>query len=616
MVFAKMDATIAAPQSQVQREVVAKPVLESDLETQKINIKIAGSRLVKASKNRHGAPKLYHLKNISLSANCVELPVAGSGNLILTKVQLFETPEQTLRAMSEIMTQAPAERPVVLCILDGWGLRNETEDNAVTLGATPNWDRMTREWPMAQLVCSGEDVGLPEGQMGNSEVGHLNLGAGRIVWQDLPRINRAIADGSLANEAALTDYIDKLKAMGGTCHLLGLVSPGGVHAHQDHIAALAKILADHSVPTRIHAFTDGRDTPPESAVEYVRVFEEAIANLENVSIATVCGRFYAMDRDNRWDRVEQAYNIIVSGDGSTFEGSVSSAVAAANAGGTTDEFILPVRASNYSGIQAGDGILYANFRADRVRELLAALIDPAFDGFDRKQTVLPAATLGMVAYSEHLDTLCPAIFPPQPIPNTLGEVVAAAGRRQLRAAETEKYPHVTYFFNGGDETPNDREDRLLVPSPKVATYDLQPEMSAPELTGKLLNAIAGNEYDLFVINYANGDMVGHTGDLEAAKKATECVDNCIGRLEEAVRAVNGTMIVIADHGNCEQMFDREAGVPHTAHTLNPVPFILINSRREGARIANGRLADVSPTILDLMGLPQPEEMTGRSLIEV
>jgi len=502
---------------------------------------------------------------------------------------------------------------MVLCILDGWGLRPDTTDNAIALGQTPNWDRMIKQWPMGMLACSGEDVGLPDGQMGNSEVGHLNLGAGRVVWQDLPRINRSIADGSLANEAELKKFIAKLTASGGTCHLTGLVSPGGVHAHQDHIIALAKILSENAIPTRIHVLTDGRDTPPQSAAEYVTNVVDTIIGLDGVSIATICGRYFAMDRDNRWDRVAKAYELTVAGKGTVFDTPVA-AIMLAYANDITDEFILPARAADYDGMKNGDGILHANFRADRVREWLGALIDPAFDGFPRSRTVSLAGALGMVSYSDRLDGFCPAIFPPKEITNTLGEVVAKAGRRQLRAAETEKYPHVTYFFNGGIETPNEGEQRLLVPSPKVATYDLQPEMSAPELTENLLKAVTSNQYDLFIINYANGDMVGHTGDLEAAKKATECVDTCIGRLEAAVSSAGGAMLIIADHGNCEQMFDRESGVPHTAHTLNPVPAVLINCKRENITISNGRLADVAPTLLDLMELQQPDEMTGQTLV--
>jgi 2,3-bisphosphoglycerate-independent phosphoglycerate mutase len=515
--------------------------------------------------------------------------------------------------MTDTKRQPGAQRPVVLCILDGWGLRNDTADNAIALAPTPNWDRLVETCPMSRLACSGADVGLPDGQMGNSEVGHLNLGAGRIVWQDLPRINRAIEDGSLAKAPPLVDFVESLVRSGGTCHLIGLISPGGVHAHQDHVVALAGIVAARGVPVRIHVLTDGRDTPPQSAAAYVAGFEAALAGLGDVAIATVCGRYFAMDRDNRWERVARAYELIVAGGADVFS-SPAEAIAAAYASGTTDEFIEPVRHPGYQGMKDGDGLLFANFRADRVRELLGAILETDFEGFARSRTVALAAALGMVSYSDRLNELCGIIFPTEHIANTLGEVVSQAGRRQLRAAETEKYPHVTYFFNGGIETPNEGEERLLVASPKVATYDLQPEMSAPELTDKLVAEIASDTFDLIIINYANGDIVGHTGSLEAAKQAVACVDTCIGRLEQAVTARNGTMVVIADHGNCETMFDREAGVPHTAHTLNPVPMVLINCQREDVAVRDGRLADIAPTVLDLMGLQAPDDMTGRSLL--
>ena len=507
---------------------------------------------------------------------------------------------------------AKPDGPVVLCILDGWGWRAETDANAIALASTPNWDRMTKTWPTAELACSGEDVGLPAGQMGNSEVGHLNLGAGRVVWQDLPRINRAIADGSLASSPVLNAFITQLRASGGTCHLVGLVSPGGVHAHQDHIVALSKIVAGAGVPVRIHAITDGRDTPPKSAVRSIETLEAALSGIDNVSIATLCGRYFAMDRDKRWDRVARAYDLIVSGKGDVFE-TATKALQTAYDADVTDEFVPPTRHKTYPGMTDGDGILHANFRADRVRELLSALVDPNFDGFTRARAVSLAAILGMVAYSDELNRFCPAIFQPTHLANTLGQVVAKAGLRQLRAAETEKYAHVTYFFNGGEETPYAGEDRILVPSPKVATYDLQPEMSAPELTGRLLEAITDGAYDLIVVNYANGDMVGHTGDLDAAIQAAECVDTCLGQIEAAVIGARGVMLVISDHGNCETMFDPATGMAHTAHTLNPVPAILVNGPDQ-ARLHGGRLADVAPTLLELMAVAQPDEMTGTTLM--
>ncbi|MEO1609423.1 MAG: 2,3-bisphosphoglycerate-independent phosphoglycerate mutase [Pseudomonadota bacterium] len=517
--------------------------------------------------------------------------------------------------MTKPRQKSGIQRPLVLCILDGWGLRNDHTDNAIALGSTPNWDRITGTWPMAQLECSGENVGLPQGQMGNSEVGHLNLGAGRVIWQDLPRINQAIKDGSLAASCALNNFIATLVASGGACHLVGLVSPGGVHAHQDHIAVLAKMIAAGGVPVHIHAITDGRDTAPQSAVDHIKRLEQAVASHDNICISTVCGRYFAMDRDNRWDRVQRAYDLIVSGSGMIFTHPCD-VINAAYVNGIMDEFITPARHVDYNGMQDGDGLLCANFRSDRVRELLSAILEPGFNEFQRGQMVSLAAALGMVAYSDRLSELCQAIFLPEHISNTLGEVVAKAGLRQLRAAETEKYPHVTYFLNGGHEKPNAGEERLLVPSPKVATYDIKPEMSAPELTDGFIKQLTSGKFDLLIINYANGDMVGHTGDLQAAIKAVECVDTCIGRLEEAVQATNGIMLIVADHGNCETMFDRQACIRHTAHTLNPVPIVLINYQQVEQQISNGLLADVAPTILSLMGLGLPQEMTGKSLVQM
>ncbi|MGI9407403.1 MAG: 2,3-bisphosphoglycerate-independent phosphoglycerate mutase [Hyphomicrobiaceae bacterium] len=503
--------------------------------------------------------------------------------------------------------------PVVLCILDGWGKRSERDANAIALAETPNWNRMIRQWPTGQLNCSGTDVGLPEGQMGNSEVGHMNLGAGRIVWQDLPRINNAIADGSMAKSPELSEFIAKLKASGGTCHLAGLVSPGGVHSLDDHVVALASIIADAGVPVNIHAFLDGRDTPPRSAGGDVKKLTEQIARLPNVFLATLCGRYFAMDRDNRWDRVVQCYNLLTSGAGVPYDDPLM-AIQKSYDENVTDEFVKPVSLNGYAGMADGDGLLIANFRSDRVREILAALIDPGFNGFERAQTVKFAALLGMVSYSDELDKLCGAIFAPDVLSGTLGEAVANAGMKQLRLAETEKYPHVTFFFNGRSEPPLAGEERILVPSPKVATYDLQPEMSAPEVTEHLVEAIRNRRVDMIIVNYANGDMVGHTGSLDAAIAAVECLDSCLGKVEQAIVDVGGTMLVTADHGNCEMMIDPETGGPHTAHTLNPVPTVLVNHPDKNAKLNNGRLADVAPTLLEILGHDLPDEMTGRSLI--
>jgi 2,3-bisphosphoglycerate-independent phosphoglycerate mutase len=496
----------------------------------------------------------------------------------------------------------------MLVILDGWGRREEAADNAVRQAHTPNFDKLWSSCPHAFLRASGLDVGLPEGQMGNSEVGHMNIGAGRVVMQDLPRISHAVEDHSITSLPPLRDFIDKLKASGGTCHLMGLVSPGGVHSHQDHAVALARALAAAGVPTVAHAFLDGRDTPPRSGEEYVRRFQSALP--EGIPIATVSGRYYAMDRDRRWDRVAKAYFAIVEAQGPRFA-DAPSAVDDAYGRDVTDEFVVPAVIGSYRGMKDGDGVLCFNFRADRVREILSALVEPGFSGFERPRVVRLAGAAGMTRYSDELAPYVEALFPPQTMENLLGQVVARAGLSQLRMAETEKYAHVTYFLNGGIEEPNPREDRILVPSPKVPTYDLQPEMSAPELTEKAVTAIDSAKYDLIVLNFANPDMVGHTGSLPAAIKAVEAVDAGLGRIVEAIDRQHGALLVTADHGNCELMRDPATGGPHTAHTTNPVPVLLHGGH--AASLRDGRLADIAPTLLHLMHLPQPPEMTGTPL---
>jgi 2,3-bisphosphoglycerate-independent phosphoglycerate mutase len=502
-------------------------------------------------------------------------------------------------------------RPVMLVVLDGWGWREDKADNAVRQAWTPTFDRLWDTGPHGFLHTSGKDVGLPPGQMGNSEVGHLNIGAGRVVMQDLPRITDAIASGEIKKAPALAELIDKLKKSGGTCHLIGLVSPGGVHSHQDHGAVLAKILTDAGVPTAAHAITDGRDTPPQSASEDLKRFTAALP--KSMSIATVTGRYYAMDRDKRWERVAKAYNAIVEAEGPRFP-DPQAAIADAYAKKQFDEFIVPAVIGDYRGIKDGDGVLCFNFRADRVREILSAMLDPDFTGFPRKRKIALAAAVGMAQYSDELDKLMGTIFEPQTFPNILGEVVSDAGRTQLRMAETEKYPHVTYFLNGGREKPYNGEDRIMVPSPKVATYDLQPEMSAPELTDKAVAAIDSGKYDLIVLNFANPDMVGHTGSLPAAIKAVETVDLGLGKIVAAIQRQGGALLVTADHGNCEMMRNPDTGGPHTSHTTNPVPLLLFGARNR-ALAAEGRLADIAPTILELMDLPKPKEMTGVSLLK-
>ncbi|HLZ01101.1 MAG TPA: 2,3-bisphosphoglycerate-independent phosphoglycerate mutase [Bradyrhizobium sp.] len=499
-------------------------------------------------------------------------------------------------------------RPVMLVVLDGWGWRDVVADNAVCQARTPNFDHLWSICPHTLMQASGLDVGLPPGQMGNSEVGHLNIGAGRVVMQDLPRISAAIADGEIKNASALTWLIERLRQTGGTCHLLGLVSPGGVHSHQDHAIALAKILTEAGVTGVVHAITDGRDTAPRSADLYISRLR---AQLPSIPIVSVCGRYYAMDRDRRWDRVAKAYYTMVDAEGPRFPDPLA-VIADAYAKGIGDEFVLPAVVGDYRGMRNGDGILCFNFRADRVREILAALLDPGFSGFSRRRTMRFAAAAGMTHYSEELDAFIQTIFPPQPLPEVLGQVVADAGRTQLRMAETEKYPHVTYFLNGGEEVRYPGEDRIMVPSLKIATYDLQPEMSALELTDRAVDAIGSAKYDLIVLNYANPDMVGHTGRLQAAIKAVETVDTGLGRLAEAIRKTGGILLVTADHGNCEMMRDPETGGPHTSHTTNPVPLLLMGAG--DVALAQGRLADIAPTLLELMGLSKPVQMTGTSLL--
>ncbi len=500
-------------------------------------------------------------------------------------------------------------RPVMLVIMDGWGWRDETADNAVRQANTPNFDRLWATCPHALLRTSGRDVGLPDGQMGNSEVGHLNIGAGRVVMQDLPRISASIADGSLATLPALTGLIAALKASGGTCHLLGLLSPGGVHSHQEHAVALAQVLVAAGVRTLLHIFTDGRDTPPDAAAGYLAKFLAALP--PEAAIATVSGRYFAMDRDRRWERVSRAYLAIAAAEAPRFAGA-EAVLADAAAQQVTDEFVVPAVIGEYAGMQDGDGILCFNFRADRVRELLGAILEPGFADFSRPRLIKFAAAAGMTQYSTALAPLMTALFAPQSMDQLLGQVVQAAGRAQLRMAETEKYPHVTYFLNGGVEVPNPGEARVMVPSPKVATYDLQPEMSAPELTDKAVEAIASGAFDLIILNFANADMVGHTGSLPAAIRAVETVDAQLGRIAAAIATAGGALLVTADHGNSELMRDPLTGGPHTAHTTNPVPVLLAGS--QAAALADGRLADIAPTLLALMELAQPAAMTGHSLM--
>lgn len=506
------------------------------------------------------------------------------------------------------------KKPCVLLILDGWGKAAPGPGNAVSLARTPNMDRLLAEHPRGELKCMGRDVGLPDGQMGNSEVGHLNLGAGRIVYQDIMRINLAIEDGSLAVNPALVNLAGAAVAGSGRVHLMGLVSDGGVHSMQSHLVALISALKGHGVADIcVHAFLDGRDTPPRSGLGYVEELERDLARLGAGRIASVTGRYYAMDRDQRWDRVEQAYAALTEGRGLAAE-SAAQAVRDAYESGENDEFVKPrvvLKDGRPAGlVRDGDAVLFFNFRADRARELTRALTEEAFTGFDRPRKPVLSGFATMTRYDKNFDL--PALFPPMTLDRILGEVVSERGLTQLRTAETEKYAHVTYFFNGGQETPFPGEDRELLPSPKdVPTYDFKPEMSVFKVTDTLVAALEAGKYDLVVCNFANLDMVGHTGVIPAAVKAVEAVDQCLGRVMETVAKAGGTLLATADHGNAEDMLDEQGNVK-TAHSLNPVPFVYVGPG--SFRVRDGRLADVAPTILHIMGIPKPAQMTGESLL--
>jgi 2,3-bisphosphoglycerate-independent phosphoglycerate mutase len=502
----------------------------------------------------------------------------------------------------------------MLLILDGWGYREQvTADNAIENGYTPNWHYLLENCPHSFVETSGFDVGLPKGQMGNSEVGHMNLGAGRVVMQDLPRIDHAIESHTIENNQVLLDLIGSLKQTNGVCHLMGLMSPGGVHSHQNHIVALAKILNDNGIKVAVHAFLDGRDTPPSSAEAFLAEFENSIKDMPLVKIATISGRFYAMDRDRRWDRVELAYNNIVSADGKRYA-TTAEAIKDSYANAVTDEFVVPCVIGDYNGANDGDAVLMANFRADRAREILYALSDKDFNGFDRKKTVEFAVSVGMSEYSVDHNRFMKTLFGPEGLNNIFGQVVSEIGLTQLRIAETEKYAHVTFFFNGGEEKEFEGESRILIPSPKVATYDLKPEMSVYEVTDELVSAIDNKKFDVIICNFANGDMVGHTGIMDAALKAVEAVDENLGRVMDAIKRANGVLLVTADHGNAEKMVDENTGEPYTAHTVGKVQAVIYNDA-DVKNLKDGRLADIAPTLLDLLNINQPQEMTGQSLLE-
>ncbi len=495
--------------------------------------------------------------------------------------------------------------------MDGWGHSESISNNAVALARTPNFDRLRGEYPHSFLAAAGPDVGLPEGQVGNSEVGHINIGAGRIVMQDLPRINKAASDGSLKAHPLLLTLATQLAATGGTAHVMGLLSDGGVHSHQDHMLAITNCLCDAGAHVAIHGFTDGRDVLPRIAGQSVADFTLALPN--NSKITTIIGRYYAMDRDNRWDRTKYAFDAIISAktNQQPFASATDAIINAYNAG-ESDEFIQPRVVGNYAGMQDGDALIFINFRADRARQLLNSMLLPETVGFDAAPPKISKA-VGMTTYSDTLANCMQTLFPPPELTKTLGEVVAAAGKCQLRLAETEKYPHVTYFLNGGDERSQPNEDRCMVQSPMVATYDQQPEMNARGVLGAALDSISTHKHDLIIVNFANPDMVGHTGDLQAAITAVETVDDCVGQIANALVSADGEMLLTADHGNCEVMWDDHADSPHTSHTTNLVPLILI-SGRSSATIVDGRLADLAPSLLEMLGIDKPTEMTGTSLL--
>lgn len=503
-------------------------------------------------------------------------------------------------------------RPVTLIVLDGWGLSSETKGNAIVQARTPNYDRLLREFPHARLEASGPAVGVMPGQMGDSNIGHLNLGAGRIVYQDLMRINKAVEERDFFQNPQIQGALRSARDKGTKLHLMGLVSPGGVHSHSEHLYALLQMAADYQVGNvYIHAFLDGRDVPPSSASEYLQQLEEKIHQLGVGQVASIIGRYYAMDRDRRWERVEKAYQALAYGEGRQAR-SVAEAIQLAYGQGETDEFVLPtVLTENgrpLATIDADDAVIFFNFRYDRARQLTRVFTDPGFAEFPTKQ--LPG--LYFVCMTQYDETIqAPVAFPPVDLEDTLGQVVSKQGLTQLRVAETEKYAHVTFFFNGGVEKPFPGEDRILVPSPAVATYDLQPEMSAYQITEKVTTAIASGGYDLVVVNYANPDMVGHTGVFAAAVEAVETVDNCLGQVVEAVTEAGGELIITGDHGNAEKMVDCLTGQPHTAHTANQVPVIYVGQTPR--TIKDGKLGDVAPTILEILGVPQPATMTGKSL---
>ncbi len=516
---------------------------------------------------------------------------------------------------NEAMSKPPS--PIALIILDGWGYSENPESNAIMSASTPVWDRLWKEFPHTLIKTSGADVGLPADQMGNSEVGHLNLGAGRVVYQEFTRVSRSIRTGSFFKNRTLTEAVDAANANNKAVHILGLLSPGGVHSHEDHIHAMIKLAVERGCKNvYVHAFLDGRDTAPKSATESLALIQERFTEYGGGQIASVIGRYYSMDRDHRWPRIQAAYDLITQGKAEFEANTPQQALDMAYARDETDEFVLPTRILDAQGktitVNDGDSIIFMNYRSDRARQITRPFIEDDFDGFEREAIPKLASFTSLTEYKADFDA--PVAFPAERLRNTLGEYLAKLGMHQLRIAETEKYAHVTFFFNGGVEDPYDGEDRILVPSPLVATYDQQPEMNAEEVTDKLIAAIESGKYDTIICNYANPDMVGHSGKFDAAVKAIEALDYYLGRLARAMHAAGGEMLITADHGNAELMLSPTTGQPQTSHTTNPVPMIYVG--REAKLKDGGSLADIAPTLLTLMDLPQPDDMTGQSLVEL
>lgn len=515
------------------------------------------------------------------------------------------------------MVDTQSKAPVVLIILDGFGYREAPQDNAIYHANTPTWDALWQHSPHTLISGSGLDVGLPDGQMGNSEVGHMSLGAGRIIYQNITRIDKEIADGDFFNNSTYVENIDKAVAAGKAVHILGLLSPGGVHSHENHILAMIELAARRGAKkVYVHAFLDGRDTPPRSAKASLEKVDAKFAELGCGRTASVVGRYYAMDRDNRWDRVEKAYRLLTEAEAEHRYNNATAALEAAYARDENDEFVaasvIQADGEDNAAISDGDTVVFMNFRADRAREITRAFVDKDFDGFARRRCPALAGFVMTTEYANSIDA--PVAYPPEKLVNSFGELLEKSGRRQLRIAETEKYAHVTFFFSGGREELYDGEERKLIPSPDVATYDLKPEMSAPEVTEQLVAAIRSGQYDSIICNYANGDMVGHTGVFDAAVKAVEALDDCLAQVTAAVREVGGHCLITADHGNCEQMLDYDAGQAHTQHTTELVPLVYVGDKPVSLKASGGRLADIAPTMLALLGMEQPAEMTGTNLL--